>query len=68
MNELFPVAHPSMLEFVAVLEELSREKAEFIRDLRKGRVKRKKSREIFEIPEIASAFKAFNPKKKKRNV
>ena len=28
LNELFPVAYPSMLEFAAVLEELSREKAE----------------------------------------
>ena len=34
LNKLFPAAHLSLLQFIAVIEELSREKARILREIR----------------------------------
>ena len=65
LKELFPQAHPSFLHFVTVIEQLSRQKAIMLNDVRKGKVKIPR-REKFAMPEVPSSYKAYNRKKGKR--
>ena len=65
MKELFPNPHPSFLHFIAIIEQLSRQKVIMLNDVRKGKVKIPR-REKFVMPEVPTSCKAYNRKKGKR--
>ena len=59
LNDRFPTAHPSLLQFVATIEEMSREKACILEDVRKQNYivpKRK-----VQSRKIPISYKRFNP-------
>ena len=62
MNELFPTAHPSILQFINAIEKFSRQKAEILNDIRKDKVKLP-VHEDFEIPDTPSSCKQYDQKK-----
>ena len=59
-KELFLTAHPSLLQFAATIEELSREKARILEDIcKKNYIPLKKKIRSRKIP---VSCKQFNPK------
>ena len=59
LNDKFPTAHPSLLQFIAVIEELSREKARMLEDIRKRKQKAPKRKQRFR--KIPTSYKKFTP-------
>jgi len=59
LNDLFPNAHPSILQFVSAIEELSREKAKILEEIRKKKFKAPKRR--MQKRKIPVSCKRFDP-------
>ena len=60
LNDLFSNAHPSILQFVAAIEELSREKVRVLEEIRKKKCKAPKRK--IKKRKIPASHKKFVPK------